>query len=96
MQVEEPSEEIMNHTLLRLLLEEVEMFRKDYSSLIEGNSFTTARRTRKHISNIRKLMSEMSKVLISRRSKIVEAKWGGDVPKSAYRKRKSETEPLIL
>ena len=86
----------MNHTLLKLFLECSEMFRKDYSLLIENNGYQTIRRTRKHIRNMRKLLKEMNKLLEYRNKEVIDLKWGGKVPRSAKRKEKSEREPLIL
>ena len=86
----------MNHTLLKLFLECVELFRKDYSLLIEANGYQTIRRTRKHIRNMRKLLKEMNKLIEYRNVEVIELKWGGKIPMAAKRKQKSESEPLIL
>ena len=90
-------DEAMNHSTLRLLLMQVELLRKDYPLLIEGNGFQTARRCKKHLSNINRIVKEMRLTVEDRRKKIVDARWGGEIPRSAYtRKKKSETEPLVL
>ena len=50
----------MYHTLVRLLVEVSESLRKDFSSMAEGNSYSTVRRVRKHLTNLRKITKEMS------------------------------------
>lgn len=89
----------MYHTLVRLLVEVSESLRKDFSSMAEGNSYSTVRRVRKHLTNLRKITKEMSAATNYKKEKIVEAQWGGTVPAKYYRatrKRKAESEPLIL
>lgn len=91
----------MNHTLVRLLIEVSESLRRDFSSMSEGTSYSTVRRVRRHITNMRKILKDMSAATKDKKEKIVEAQWGGEVPSSYYRrtrnqKKKSESEPLIL
>lgn len=97
--IEIENDEEMYNTLVRLMIEISESLRRDFSSLAGGSSYSTVRRVRKHISNMRKVLKEMSAATAYKREKIVEAKWGGEVPQQYYRtlrKRKAETEPLIL
>lgn len=89
----------MYHTLVRLLIEVSESLRRDFSSMADGNSYTTVRRVRKHLTNMRKIIKEMSAAMNDKKQKIVEAQWGGVVPARYYRvnrKKKAETEPLVL
>lgn len=89
----------MYHTLVRLLVEVSESLRKDFTSMSEGNSYSTVKRVRKHLSNMRKLIKEMSFACTYKREKIVDAKWGGTVPSKytkAIRKSSAESEPIIL
>lgn len=94
-------DEEMYHTLVRLMIETSESLRRDFSSMAEGNSYSTVRRVRKHLTNMRKILDEMSYAATDKQKKIIEAQWGGTVPSSYYRanrnkKKKAETEPLIL
>lgn len=92
-------DEEMYHTLVRLLVEVTESLRRDFSAMADGNSYSTVRRVRKHLTNMRKITKEMSAATNYKKEKIVEAQWGGTVPSKYYRankKRKAESEPLIL
>ena len=92
-------DEQMHHTLVRLLVDVSESLRRDFSAMAEGNSYSTVRRVKKHISNLRKIMKEMAAATEYKREKIAEDRWGGVVPAKYYKaikKRKAESEPLIL
>ncbi len=92
-------DEEMYHTLVRLLLEVSESLRRDFTAMAEGNSYTTVRRVKKHLTNMRKITKEMSAATKYKREKIIEAQWGGEIPAKYYRalaKKKAESEPLIL
>lgn len=92
-------DEEMYHTLVRLLLEVSESLRRDFTAMADGNSYSTVKRVRKHLTNMRKIIKEMSVATADKSEKIVEAQWGGIVPAKysrANRKRKAESEPLIL
>lgn len=92
----EPDEN-MNHTVLRLFVENTELFRKDFSNLIESNAYATLRRTKKHMRNMKKIIRELNLIIKYREEEIIEARWGGDVPKRAIMdKKKSNNEPLLL
>lgn len=92
-------DEEMYHTLVRLLLEVSESLRRDFTAMAEGNSYSTVRRVKKHLVNMRKITKEMSLAAKDKREKIIEAQWGGEIPAKytrAIRKKKAESEPLIL
>lgn len=87
----------MNHTVLRMFVENVELFRKDFSNLIEGNGYRTVRRTKKHLRNLRKLIKEMALIIDYREKKIIETRWGGEIPYNAKMyKTKSNNDPFLL
>jgi len=66
----------------------------------ESTSYAPVRRVRKHITNLRHIIKEMSAEMHDRKKKIVEARWGGEVPvayyKASRKRKKAETEPMIL
>jgi hypothetical protein len=62
----------MNNTVLRLFLTESEMLRVDFNKMIGSNSISATKNCKRHISNIRKLLKEMSKICSYRKSAIEE------------------------
>lgn len=66
----------------------------------ESTSYAPVRRVRRHLTNLRHIVKEMSLETIERKKKIVEARWGGEVPAAYYKvsrkRKKAETEPMIL
>ena len=94
-----PKDEENYHTLVRLLVDCTEALRKDFSSMADSSSYANVTRVRKHITNVKRILKEMSEATRFKREAIRDARWGGVVP-SQYRrsvkKRKSDTEPLIL
>lgn len=88
-----PKDEEMNNTVLRLFLTESEMLRVDFNKMIGSNSISATKNCKRHISNIRKLLKEMSKICSYRKSAIEDMVWGGKPP---TRKNKTDSSPLLL
>lgn len=97
MKIEIEPDEKMNHTVLRLFVENSELFRKDFTAMLGNNSYATIRRTKKHMRTMRKLFRELNILIKYREEQLIEARWGGVVPRSAkMSKRKSDSEPLLF
>lgn len=90
-------DEKMNHTVLRLFVENSELFRKDFTAMLGNNSYTTIRRTKKHMKTMRKIFKELTVLIKYREKQLIEARWGGTVPRDVKMvKRKSDSEPLLF
>lgn len=98
MKIEIEPDEKMNHTVLRLFVENSELFRKDFTAMLGNNSYATIRRTKKHMRTMRKLFRELTILIKYREEQLIEARWGGTVPRYAKmdKKKKSDSEPLLF
>lgn len=98
MKIEIEPDEKMNHTVLRLFVENSELFRKDFTAMLGNNSYATIRRTKKHMRTMRKLFRELTILIKYREEQLIEARWGGNVPRYAKmdKKKKSDSEPLLF